>query len=138
MNIASLVISANNMTDYEIINKADLKNEYGTGSDVLYALSRCRSLFSRVGKEWNESNCDEKEYFLFKEFERHLKLVQNLCCRTDNQDFTSASNQTVRKSPRTKLNDKPHKKKAKGCAVRREGSRRGPRLGGPKVVTFGI
>jgi len=114
--IAPLIMSANNTTDYEIINKADLKNKYGTGSNVLYALSRCRSLFSRVGKEWNESNSDQKEYFLVKEVERHLKLVQDPRSRTDNQDFTSASNQTVRKasnlSPRTKLNDKPHKIKA--------------------------
>eukprot|EP00592_Proboscia_alata_P015013 CAMPEP_0194397160 /NCGR_PEP_ID=MMETSP0174-20130528/125392_1 /TAXON_ID=216777 /ORGANISM="Proboscia alata, Strain PI-D3" /LENGTH=1054 /DNA_ID=CAMNT_0039193311 /DNA_START=335 /DNA_END=3496 /DNA_ORIENTATION=- len=75
--IAPVVISANNMTDYEIINKADLKNNYGTGSEVMDALSRCRSLFSRVGKEWNDSSIQEKEYFLVKEFERHLKMVQD-------------------------------------------------------------
>jgi len=108
--IAPVVISANNMTDYEIINKADLKNNYGTGSEVMDALSRCRSLFSRVGKEWNDSSIQEKEYFLVKEFERHLKIVQDLFILVEKKD-SSMSKHKVRKaselSPKPELNNHP-------------------------------
>lgn len=102
------------MTDFEIINKADLKYKYGTGADVIDALSRCRSLFSRVEKEWNDSNKDEQDYFLVKEFESHLKIVQYLCIHAENQRFTSASKAKGRKastlSATIKSNDQPYEK----------------------------
>eukprot|EP00592_Proboscia_alata_P016946 CAMPEP_0194395678 /NCGR_PEP_ID=MMETSP0174-20130528/124557_1 /TAXON_ID=216777 /ORGANISM="Proboscia alata, Strain PI-D3" /LENGTH=215 /DNA_ID=CAMNT_0039191641 /DNA_START=307 /DNA_END=951 /DNA_ORIENTATION=- len=113
------------MTDYEIINKIDLTNKYGTGNEIMEALSRCRSLFSRVGKEWNESNneqkeyflvkgndssIEQKEYFLVKEFERHLKIVQDLFILVEKKD-SSMSKHKVRKaselSPKPELNNHP-------------------------------
>jgi len=115
--IAPLIISASNMTDYEIINKKDLKNKYGNGSDVMYALSRCRSLFSRVGTEWNESNREEEDYFLVKEFERHLKMIQDLNVHADSPDSTCASKQRVvqssKTSPRSESNEQPHEQNVK-------------------------
>eukprot|EP00592_Proboscia_alata_P017649 CAMPEP_0194398142 /NCGR_PEP_ID=MMETSP0174-20130528/125941_1 /TAXON_ID=216777 /ORGANISM="Proboscia alata, Strain PI-D3" /LENGTH=341 /DNA_ID=CAMNT_0039194409 /DNA_START=46 /DNA_END=1068 /DNA_ORIENTATION=- len=86
------------MTDFEIINKKDLKCKYGTGADVIDALSRCRSLFSRVETERNDSNEDEQDYFLVKEFESHLKIVQDSCIHAENQKFTSASEAKDRKA----------------------------------------
>ena len=40
-DITPLVISANNMTNYKIINKSDLKNKNGTSKNIMDALSYC-------------------------------------------------------------------------------------------------
>ena len=74
------------MNSFEIINIVDLKNKHGTGCDIICALTRCRSFFSRVGKEWNESNREEKDYCLVKEFERHLMMIQDSYLLTESQD----------------------------------------------------
>jgi len=115
--IAPLVISANNVTNFEIINKTDLTNKYGTSRIVMDALSRCRSIFSRVGIEWFDTNRDEKDFFLVKEFERHLKMVQNSHIHAEIRGSTCAIIQRVKEaselSPRPESNDEPLKKKAK-------------------------
>jgi len=105
------------MNCFEIINKVDLKNKYGTGSDIICALTRCRSFFSRVGKEWNESNREEKEYCLVKEFERHLMMIRDSYLLTESQDSRGEIKQRVseasKRSHRPELHNQPREKKLK-------------------------
>ena len=105
------------MNSNEIINKVDLRDKYGTGSDIIEALSLCRSLFSRVGKEWNESNREEKNYFLVKEFEKHLMMIHESCILTEKKNSTSKRKQrgseASKLSPRPESNNKLREKKVK-------------------------
>jgi len=105
------------MNGYEIINRVDLKKKYGTGSDIIDALSRCRSFFSRVGKEWNENNKAEKHYFLMNEFEKHLMIIQDSHILTKRQDSTSEnknrSSKASKLSPTPEVNNQPLQKKLK-------------------------
>jgi len=63
---------------FEILLKAGLKNKHGIGPDVNFALARTRSAFAQGGEADKDPRRLEKEYYLVKEFEGHLKSVRSV------------------------------------------------------------
>lgn len=62
----------------EILLKAGLKNKHGIGPDVNFALARTRSAVAQGGEADKDPKRLDKEYYLVKEFEGHLRYIRSL------------------------------------------------------------
>jgi len=68
----------NSQPHFEILLKAGLKNKHGIGPDVNFALARTRSALAQGGEADKDPKRLDKEYYLVKEFEGHLKSIRGL------------------------------------------------------------
>jgi len=62
----------------EILLKAGLKNKHGIGPDVNFALARTRSAVAQGGEADKDPKRLDKEYYIVKEFEGHLRSIRSL------------------------------------------------------------